>query len=180
MAKPIVISRHKNNPIIIVKPKEISISKEADEAQRIEISKEVKPIEIRIANTGQQTEETAHIEIFREKIIQQEQFSEEITLVENNTPEISKTDDETQSINTFKEEKSIGIQYTNTVQQANEEITHFKFFQEKAMLQEQFTKETTFIENNALNPNNPKQFERWQTLQLRKESHKGYEEIEAK
>jgi hypothetical protein len=48
------------------------------------------------------------------------------------------------------------------------------------MSQEQFTKETTFIDNNAPNPNNQKQFERWQTLQLRKESHEGYEEIEAK
>jgi hypothetical protein len=36
------------------------------------------------------------------------------------------------------------------------------------------------MDTYAPNPNNPKQFERWQTIQLRKESHEGYEEIEAK
>jgi hypothetical protein len=115
--KPIIITRPMNDPIIIVKPKEIAISKEADEAQRIDISRKEKPIE---------------------------------------------------------------TQYTNTVQQTNEiEITHFKIFQEKAISQEQFTKKTTFIKNDAPNPDNPKQFERRQTLQLRKESQE-YEEIEAK
>jgi hypothetical protein len=78
-------------------------------------------------------------------------------------------------------EKPIETQYTNIVQQAGEtEITYFKVFQEKAIQQEQFTKETTFADNYAPNPDNPKQFKRWQTIQLRKESHEGYEEIEAK
>jgi transketolase len=48
------------------------------------------------------------------------------------------------------------------------------------MSQEEFTKETTFVNTSKPNPDNPKQFKRWHELQLRKECHEGYEEIEAK
>jgi hypothetical protein len=94
---------------------------------------------------------------------------------------ISKEADEAQRVDISKEENRIETQYTNIVQQIEKvETTHYKIFQEKAISQEQFTKETTFTDNKASNSDNPKQFERWQTLQLRKESHEGYEEIEAK
>jgi hypothetical protein len=59
-------------------------------------------------------------------------------------------------------------------------ISHYKVFQENSISQEEFTKETTFVNTSKPNPDNPKQFKRWQELQLRKESHEGYEEIEAK
>jgi hypothetical protein len=57
---------------------------------------------------------------------------------------------------------------------------HFKIFQEKTISQEQFTKETTFTDTFAPNPDNSKQFERWQTIQLRKDWQEGYEEIKTK
>jgi hypothetical protein len=65
-AKPIVNTRPKNDPIIIIKPKEITISEEADEAQRIVISKEEKPIETQYTNIIQETKEveTTHFKIF--------------------------------------------------------------------------------------------------------------------
>jgi hypothetical protein len=66
-----------------------------------------------------------------------------------------------QQINVPKGEKTIETQYTKIVQQAEEvETTHYKIFQEKAMSQQQFTKETTFADTYTPNSDNPKQFER--------------------
>jgi hypothetical protein len=154
-AKPIIISKSKSDPIIIVKPKEVSISKV--ETQPIIITKKeetikIQPIEVIINNDP---------------------------ITDDKEKEVPK-EDEVQQINIIKEEP-IETKYANIVQQTEEiEVTHFKVFQEKTISQEQFTKETTFTDTYAPNPDNPKQFEKWQTIQLRKESHEGYEEIEAK
>jgi hypothetical protein len=114
------------------------MSKEADEAQRIDISKEEKPIIIQpidIIETKDNSNSDA----------QELTIPKKTVLLQVIIP---------------KEEKIIETHYMNIVQQETE-TTHYKVFQEKTMSLEQFTKETTFTDNNATNPDNRKQFERW-------------------
>jgi nitrate reductase cytochrome c-type subunit len=105
--KPIKIER-------TVKPKEITILKEVDEAQRIDISKEEEPI-----------------------IIQQVENIETKDNTNSVIQEINNPKKETQ-------QPIVQETHYMNVNQQEAEITHYKIFQEKAISQEEFTKKTTF------------------------------------
>jgi hypothetical protein len=150
--KPIKVEKTVAKPISISKPK----------SEPIVI---VKPKEITISKV-----ETQPIIISKKQ--------EPIEITTNNNPV---TNDKATNVSkeTEKQKADITIEvptetkYTNIVQQT-EEITHFKVFQEEAISQEQFTKETTFSDNYAPNLDNPKQFNICQTVQLRKEMEDAY------
>jgi hypothetical protein len=57
---------------------------------------------------------------------------------------------------------------------------HYIIFQKNSIFQEQFMKETSFSRSFVPNSGESFHFNKWQIRQLRKESHEGYEEIDAK
>jgi hypothetical protein len=108
---------------------------------------------------------------------------EPIIITKPNGIIISKDADEAQR-NSIPTEMNIQTPTENIltlqVKEPGKQNNHFETFQENSMSQKQFTKTTIFTEGFIPNPENPKQFNKWEFIQLRKESHDGYEEIEAK
>jgi hypothetical protein len=153
--KPIKVEKTVAKPIIISNPKSDPIII-------------VKPKEVSILKI-----ETQPIIISKKEEPIIIQTSENII---NNNLIIDDKENKLQQLKAFKETEKDCLYIFQRTEEA--EITHFKVFREKTISQEQFTKETTFTDTYSPNPNNPKQFEKWQSIQLRKETHE-YEEIEA-
>jgi hypothetical protein len=125
-AKPIKVERVTSKPIIISKPNNNPIII-------------VKPKEITISK---EPDEAQRIDIFKEEELVIIQLTDNIEIKDNPiTQEISYPEKIQQPI----------IQETHymNIDQQKAETTHYKVFQEKAMSQEEFTKETTFTNNNG-------------------------------
>jgi hypothetical protein len=188
-SKPIVISNTKCNQIVITKPTEIE--KSIPKPIIIQKKETIQVINLEKKSEAIQIEEKP----INNLVIQKEVIPKPNKPIPKSTPEPNPepVPEPIPQVNIQKEEsapieviniekKTEFIQFeekpieTNAVQ----EMSHYKIFQQNSISQEEFIKEATFINTSKPNPNNPKQFNRWHELQLRKDCHEGYEEIDAK
>jgi hypothetical protein len=141
-----------------MKPKEVVKMDPPKEAVIIQ-KEEVKPVVINV----EKKIEPIQIEHNAKPMNSIHEAVEKIPIVPENNLNVLNIEKKTEFI--IVEEKPIE---TNAVIQ-NEDITHFRVFQEVSISQEEFNKETTFINTSKPNLDNQKQFISWQELKLRKE-----------